>query len=63
MIRYTVSAPPTPGAAAEIVARCVWLREARRAAQSYNHRRDLTYQDVRIDDRSGQLVEYAGPSR
>lgn len=57
----TILAPKTPGAAPTLVWRGNSVAEAREVAErEYGHRRDLTWQDVRImvgDHR----VEYAGP--
>ena len=60
---YTVIAPMTPGATPTVYATTQTLREARAAAAAFaQQRRDLTYQDVRIE-RAGTRVEYAGPAR
>ena len=63
--RYRVVAPATPGAppTPATSAGSSRLAEARRIARCFRHRRDLTYQDVRIVRADGSLVEYAGPMR
>lgn len=62
--RYQVSAPATPGARLTVAAKYATLRDARRYARdAYRSRRDLTWQDVRIERPDGMLVEYAGPPR
>ena len=60
---YRVSAPLTPGARPVVAGAAATLADARRLARGFSHRRDLTYQDVRIERPSGSLVEYAGPPR
>ena len=62
-IRYIVSAPTSPGDSATEHGRFETLRDARRGADAFANRDDLTYQDVRIERLNGSLVEYAGPSR
>lgn len=65
LLRYTVRAPETPGAAPTYV--CNWkdtLGEAQRFAARFSRgRRDLCGQDVRIEDSAGNRVQYAGPAR
>jgi hypothetical protein len=63
MYKFNVSAPETPGAASSNHF-AKTLREARKIAKEFSRRRDLTYQDVRIEKLpTGMLVEYAGPFR
>lgn len=63
---YVLIAPTTPGAIPTEQARGT-LIECRKAARDFRARRDLSHQDVRIDNlggvRDGTLVEYAGPCR
>lgn len=61
--KYTVLAPETPGASPSVIGTASTIREARRLAKPYTSRLDLRWQDVRINDTDGMLVEYAGPSR
>ncbi len=61
---YHVTAPSTPGSRPVVQATTQSLLDARRIARAdYGHRRDLTYQDVRIERQDGRLVAYAGPAR
>jgi hypothetical protein len=63
MYKINVTAPETPGATPTNHF-CNTLREARKIAKGYKSRRDLTWQDVRIEKAAtGQLIEYAGPPR
>ena len=62
--RIQISAPRTPGAAAAPAWWGETLAEARVAAREhFGQRRDLCYQDVRIELATGALIEYAGPCR
>jgi len=64
LAKYNISYPLTPGAAPSIAEQNVSLREARKiAAHVAARRRDLTYQDIRLERADGTLVEYAGPAR
>lgn len=62
-MRYQVSLPTVPGnAPSSHPART--LGQARKLAKILGgHRKDLTYQDVRIETANGSLIEYAGPCR
>lgn len=74
---YIVVAPATPGAAPREQSEHRTLAAARREADKYSGRRDLTCLDVRIvravgprngsrdrpDGRERKFVEYAGPQR
>ena len=62
---YQVRLPETPGSQPRVAARGLTLAQARRECDSYDiqERRDLTYQDVRIERADGRLYEYAGPMR
>ena len=65
-IRYELSAPEIPGAAPTVVASYPSIVDARFAAERFQGRRDLTYQDVRIDKTGrsfSKFVEYCGPTR
>ena len=61
--RYTLTYPATPGAIPTRQWSGATIREARREAVACRARRDLRYQDVRIDRADGRLAEYAGPVR
>lgn len=61
---YQVTYPTTPGSTPTVQIGARTIREARRHARAEAQaRRDLTYQDIRIERRDGRLVEFAGPSR
>ncbi len=62
---YWVCGPATPGAQPSIShEQRLTLATARDYANAkYGHRRDLAYDSVRIEQDSGALVEYAGPTR
>lgn len=62
MSKYIVTAPKTPGAT-PTGQTANTLADARKIAKSFQDRRDLKGQDVRIERDNGQLVEYAGPAR
>lgn len=61
---YLLTYPETPGAEPTST-ECATLRQAREmaAAEVRFGRKDLTYQDIRIERADGTLVEYAGPCR
>lgn len=59
--KYFVIAPKVPGAVPSSQDAAT-LAEARKIAKSFGDRRDLTWQDVRIE-RNGKIIEYAGPPR
>ena len=59
---YRIVYPGTPGAT-PTTSEPMTLRQARAAALEVRTRKDLTYQDVRIVRRGGDLYEYAGPAR
>jgi hypothetical protein len=63
--RYQIQYPRVPGAKPAVHRTANTLSMARLIARAtIDRRRDLTYQDVRIDDaRTGRRVEFAGPSR
>lgn len=61
--KYAVSTRMTPGSAMMVVSGHHTLTEARKAAREYRNRKDLTWQDVRIERADGSLVAYAGPCR
>ncbi len=65
MTKYTVTYPATPGAARHTRhSKHRLLGSARKAADDAGRdRRDLTWQDIRIERVDGTLVEYAGPAR
>lgn len=61
---FEVWTRPVPGARMSVVARVGKMRDATAVAKAYNHRRDLTYQDVEIRKSStGKRVRFAGPAR
>jgi len=61
--KYQINTRSIPGAQMTTQGRTSALRDARRIASEYRDRRDLTWQDVRIERTDGSLVEYAGPAR
>lgn len=63
--RYALAYPATPGAAQVIWSGHMTLAEVEQeiVTLGLRHRRDLAYQDVRIERGDGSLVRYAGPIR
>ena len=63
--RYQIAAPDVPGGAFVTYGPYTLTEARRHAREDWSIRRDLTYQDVRIErvNPAGVLVEYAGPTR